>query len=78
VRAKVIVTASKHESFSTTCSFSQVKVEKEKKLRSDPRINLLGRAIEDDFATIRENYGIEPSCPFSHSYAWNDHPELIY
>ncbi len=24
---------------------------------SDPRINNLGRAIEDDFATIRENYG---------------------
>jgi triacylglycerol lipase len=28
-----------------------------KKLDSDPRINELGRAIEDDFATIRENYG---------------------
>jgi hypothetical protein len=60
VRAKVVVIASKHESFSTTCSCTRAKVEKEKKLRSDPRINLLGRAIEDDFATIRENYGIQP------------------
>jgi triacylglycerol lipase len=30
---------------------------KEKKTDDDPRINILGRAIEDDFATIRENYG---------------------
>jgi triacylglycerol lipase len=30
---------------------------KEKKTDDDPRINILGRAIEDDFATIRKNYG---------------------
>ena len=35
----------------------------EKKPDSDPRINDLGRAIEDDFATIRETYGDYP--PFS-------------
>jgi triacylglycerol lipase len=34
--------------------------EKEKKTDGDPRINILGRAIEDDFATIRENYGNIP------------------
>jgi triacylglycerol lipase len=33
----------------------------EKKTNSDPRINDLGRAIEDDFATIRKNYGILPN-----------------
>ncbi len=32
--------------------------EEEKKLSGDPRINDLGRAIEDDFATIRDTYGI--------------------
>jgi hypothetical protein len=32
--------------------------EQEKKQSSDPRINDLGRAIQDDFATIRDNYGI--------------------
>jgi hypothetical protein len=31
--------------------------DKEKKPRGDPRINDLGRAIQDDFATIRDNYG---------------------
>ena len=36
---------------------------------SDPRINDLGRAIEDDFAILRENYGILPN-PSSHI---NDH-----
>ncbi|KAN0112876.1 triacylglycerol lipase [Hyaloscypha variabilis] len=30
--------------------------EKGKKTDRDPRINILGRAIEDDFATIRQNY----------------------
>jgi hypothetical protein len=54
-RFRVTVIQNKHESFSTTGSFS--KVEKEKKIRSDPRISLLGRAIEDEFATIREKYG---------------------
>jgi len=29
----------------------------QKKTDSDPRINDLGRAIEDDYATIRETYG---------------------
>jgi hypothetical protein len=48
----------KHESFSSSCRVSALKVEKEKKVRSDPRINLLGRAIEDEFATIREKYGL--------------------
>jgi hypothetical protein len=32
-----------------------------KNTNSDPRINDLGRAIEDDFATIRETYGTLPS-----------------
>lgn len=31
--------------------------EKQKNPTSDPRINDIGRAIEDDFATIRDNYG---------------------
>jgi len=34
-----------------------------KNTNSDPRVNDLGRAIEDDFATIRETYGTLPS-PF--------------
>lgn len=55
VRFTVTVIQNRHKSFSTTGSYA--KVEKEKKIRSDPRINLLGRAIEDDFATIREKYG---------------------
>jgi hypothetical protein len=59
-RARVIVTANKHESFSTTRNLSRAKAENEKKLRDDPRIKILGRAIEDDFATIRENYGTVP------------------
>jgi hypothetical protein len=28
--------------------------------KNDPRIGDLGRAIEDDYATIRSNYGIPP------------------
>lgn len=31
-------------------------LENDKRLSDDPRINDLGRAIEDDFATIRQNY----------------------
>ena len=31
--------------------------DKQKKPSGDPRINDLGRAIQDDFATIRDNYG---------------------
>ena len=45
----------KSMTFSTCCPLRQA--EKEKKTDGDPRINDLGRAIEDDFATIRENYG---------------------
>ncbi|PBP25470.1 triacylglycerol lipase [Diplocarpon rosae] len=48
-------------SFSTTCccmkqSDTAQAPEKQKKTDGDPRINDLGRAIEDDFATIRANY----------------------
>jgi triacylglycerol lipase len=52
------------QSFSCSCVNrevpKQIKIEpeQEKKTDSDPRINDLGRAIEDDFATIRQNYGI--------------------
>jgi len=35
---------------------AQDEPEHQKKTDSDPRINDLGRAIEDDFATIRQNY----------------------
>ncbi|KUJ18036.1 alpha/beta-hydrolase [Mollisia scopiformis] len=42
-------------SFSTCCCRGQ-RAEKEKKTDSDPRINDIGRAIEDDYATIRQNY----------------------
>jgi hypothetical protein len=50
--------------FSTTCyCFRKAeKAEKEKKVDDDPRVNLLGRAIEDDFATIRAKYGLS-LCP---------------
>ncbi|KAH6683339.1 Alpha/Beta hydrolase protein [Halenospora varia] len=37
-------------------TFPRSHAENEKKPNCDPRINDLGRAIEDDFATIRENY----------------------
>jgi hypothetical protein len=30
----------------------------EKRPNSDPKINDLGKAIEDDFATIRDRYGL--------------------
>jgi hypothetical protein len=39
----------------------------EKSINPDPKINDLGRAIEDDFATIRENYGM-PIPLSSHEY----------
>lgn len=45
--------------FSTCCYLFQ-RAKKEKHTDGDPRINVLGRAIEDDFATIRENYGLPP------------------
>ena len=44
------------------CMRMAQKVEKEKKIDKDPRVNNLGRAITDDFATIRENYGIFQHC----------------
>jgi triacylglycerol lipase len=41
------------------CSCCTLRIEeKPKKKDSDPRINDLGRAIEDDYANIRDNYGI--------------------
>jgi hypothetical protein len=56
--AKFPVLHTKRSKFSTSRCVCALKVEKEKKIRSDLRINVLGRAIEDDFATIRENYGL--------------------
>jgi triacylglycerol lipase len=46
--------------FSTCCPCWQraEKLEKPQKPDGDPRINVFGRAIEDDFATIRENYSM--------------------
>jgi hypothetical protein len=57
VRARSIVMSSEHQARTTSCSGCLQMDEKEKKTDGDPRINVLGRAIEDDFATIRENYG---------------------
>jgi triacylglycerol lipase len=37
--------------------------EKPKKRDTDPRIGDLGRAIEDDYANIRDNYGIPTQLP---------------
>jgi len=42
------------------CLQQAEKAEKPKETDGDPRINVLGRAIEDDYATIRENYGTFP------------------
>jgi hypothetical protein len=39
-------------------SSTQSTTEEQKRPSDDPRINDIGRAIRDDFATIRENYGI--------------------
>jgi hypothetical protein len=55
---RLLIAQNKQANFSRSSRVSTQKVEKEKKVRSDPRINILGRAIEDDFATIRENYGL--------------------
>jgi hypothetical protein len=55
-----MVTKTQHEGFSTTRKLSRPKIRKEKHADEDPRIKVLGRAIEDDFAMIRENYGIVP------------------
>lgn len=41
--------------------------EKKKVDSGDPRIDDLGRAIEDDYATIRENYGVKVSTKRKHS-----------
>lgn len=40
--------------------------EQQKETDSDPRINDLGRAIEDDFATIRQNYGMTKAQTIAH------------
>ena len=40
--------------FSSCCT---LRIE-EKPKKKDPRISDLGRAIEDDYANIRDNYGI--------------------
>ena len=41
------------------------RLESQKKPSDDLRINDVGRAIEDDFATIRETYGISIALLFS-------------
>ena len=44
---------------STRCfSCCESQADKEKRTNDDPRINDFGRAIEDDFATIRQKYGM--------------------
>jgi len=55
-RARSIVMSSEYRSRAFSCCPCLQRAEKEKKTNKDPRINDLGRAIEDDFATIRENY----------------------
>jgi triacylglycerol lipase len=46
------------------CSCCTLRIEeKPKKKDSDPRISDLGRAIEDDYANIRDNYGIPTQLP---------------
>jgi hypothetical protein len=55
------------EAFHTTCCYgiqkSREGKEKQKLLRKDgdPRVRELGRAIDDDFKTIRESYGMHSS-----------------
>jgi hypothetical protein len=56
-RARSIVMSSEYQSRLFSCCRCLLMAEKEKKTDGDPRINILERAIEDDFATIRENYG---------------------
>jgi hypothetical protein len=45
------------------CSCCTLRIEEKKKKDSDPRISDLGRAIEDDYANIRDNYGIPTQLP---------------
>src|SRR5882757_5265512 len=59
-RPRSIVMSSLYQSRTFSCHRCMRMAEKEKKTDGDPRINILGRAIEDDFATIRENYGNIP------------------
>lgn len=47
---------SEYQSMKLSCCSCLQTVEKVKKTDKDPRINILGREIEDDFATIREFY----------------------
>lgn len=57
-RSYSAVAASSSSSHDTHASGEEQVPEGEKKKPSkDPRINDLGRAIEDDFAMIRDNYG---------------------
>ena len=57
LRARSIVMSSEYHSRLFSCCRCLLMAVKEKKTDDDPRINILGRVIEDDFATIRENYG---------------------
>jgi hypothetical protein len=41
--------------------------ESNKKPSDDPRIRDLGRAIENDFATLRDSYGHQIDTPFAYS-----------
>ncbi len=50
--------SSEYHSRAFSCCRCLRMADKEKKTDGDPRVNILGRAIEDDFARIRENYGI--------------------
>jgi hypothetical protein len=71
--ARSIVMSSTSRTFS--CGRCMRMAEKEKKPDGDPRINILGRAIEDDFATIRENYGIVlglfPTSDIANAYSYS-------
>ena len=54
--------------------------EEQKRPSSDPRINDIGRAIEDDFATIRDNYGpLSPLKfpPLAHIDIVQPHPNIL-
>lgn len=64
-RGAILRSRSQMNPFSCSCGSRREHGEQDKKdTKSDPRINNLGRAIEDDFATIRETYGTAPH-PFS-------------
>lgn len=63
--ARSIGMTSKHHSRAFTCSRCGRMAGKEKKPDGDPRINVLERAITDEFATIRETYGAKMTIHFS-------------